>query len=270
MDTRKTPYRLRCLPAMSTAQKFFIALALCALTLFVLSAQTLFPLSAQQAFDAGERHFDARNQSQYDINAAEHFFRIAAEKDPTLPYLYHELARIDFLRGNFTAALSKINFQISLHGDSEPNSYYVRGLIEGYMGRYDDSIVDYKHYLQFDPHDWAAINDYCWVLLKANRPAEALAESSQGLVQFPGNAWLANTNTIALYEVGDLQAAELEAREALIATAAVTPTQWLIAYPGNDPGVAGEGVAALQQAARDNMHTILTALASSTVQSTHD
>jgi tetratricopeptide (TPR) repeat protein len=225
-----------------------------------------FDSSPQRAFAYGERHFDAQNANEYDIRRAAYFFALAAAQDPTLPYLYHELARISFLEGDFKTALARINFQISLHGDSEPNSYYIRGLIEGYMGDYAPAAKDYEHFLQFDPNDWAAMNDYAWVLLKANRPQDAVRVTLQGLTLFPDNPWLLNSNSIALYEIGDLKDAYSQAQHAVQGSQRLTQSQWLHAYPGNDPGIAAEGVAAFQKAAADNMHTIQLALASSTVQ----
>ncbi len=225
-----------------------------------------FDSSAARAFAYGERHFSSRGPEAYDVNRAEYFFEQAAAKDPTLPYVYHELARVDFLKGNFNSALAKIDFQISMHGDATPNSYYVRGLIEGYMGKYEDAIADYEHFLSFDRDNWAAINDYAWVLLKANRPRDAVVATAGGLALYPDNAWLLNTNAIGLYEIGLLEPARMQARKAVVAASKVTEAEWLVAYPGNDPAVAAEGIAALQKSALQNMHSIALALASSAVQ----
>jgi tetratricopeptide (TPR) repeat protein len=223
--------------------------------------------SPARAFSYGERHFDASDPADYDINRAEYFFELAAAKDPTLPYLYHELARISFLRGNFTLALSQINFQISLHGDSEPASYYVRGLIEGYMGDYNDAANDYTHFLQFEPHNWAAKNDDAWVLLKAERYQDALAITQSGLVDTPDNPWLLNSEATALFELGKYDQALAADSLAAAWAQQVTPQDWTTAYPGNDPSIAPEGIASFQAAIAENIHSIKAALASSTVQS---
>jgi tetratricopeptide (TPR) repeat protein len=228
--------------------------------------------SPQRAFEYGELHFNASDPADYDINRAEYFFELAAAKDPTLPYLYHELARISFLKGNFPTALGQIDFQIDMHGASEPNSYYVRGLIEGFMGDYKDSAADYKYFLQFDPTDWAGINDYAWVLLKMGDAQEAATETAYGLKFFPANPWLLNSNAIALYEMGLTGPALDQAKAAVAAGAKMTVQDWLHAYPGNDPKVAEDGIAAFQAAAAQNMHSIQLAEASSTLQlnASHD
>lgn len=222
---------------------------------------------ASFAFEQGTRFLDAgSNTEEYDIDRADRFFRSAASIDPKYPYLYHQLARISFLKGDFSKALAQINRQIAEYGDQTPNSYYVRGLIEGYMGDYEASIADYQEYLKSDPHNWAAINDYAWVLLKAERAEEVVAVTDDGLKYFPDNAWLLNTNAIALYEVGDIERAREQAKKALVAASQVSEQAWLSAYPGNDPRIAQEGISAFVEAARQNMHTIAVASASSTVQ----
>ena len=91
------------------------------------------------------------------MNRAEIFFQRAVQLDPHLPYVFHQLGRIAFLEGDFNLALSYINTQIDLEGSTTPNSYYMRGLIEGYMGDYTDAETDYVHYLKYDPIDWAAV-----------------------------------------------------------------------------------------------------------------
>src|ERR1019366_7717896 len=134
------------------------------------------------------------------------------------PYLYHEIGRISFLEGNFRTALAQIDFQIDMHGDSEPKSYYVRGLIEGFMGDYADSEHDYAQYLQFDPIDWAAVNDYSWALLKDGKPAQADAAIEAVLKYFPDNAWLLNSDAIALSEMGEATSAKarIDAAERIV------------------------------------------------------
>ena len=222
--------------------------------------------SAALAASFGERHFDSRNAAQYDLNRARHFYRAALALDPAFPYANHQLARIEFIRGNFNVALYYSSKEIEFHGDTEPNAYYVRGLIEGYMGRYEDAIKDYKHYVESDPKNWAGQNDYAWVLLKAGRPREALAATEQGLAVFPDNPWLLSTNAIALYEVGEYEKARAAAERAREAAARLTENEWLRAYPGNDPRVAQKGIATLRSAITQNMHRIEAALASSTAR----
>jgi tetratricopeptide (TPR) repeat protein len=222
--------------------------------------------TAARAYAYGQSHFDTTGLADYDLPLALSYFEKAAAIDPTYPYLYHELARINFLEGNYDLALAQINFQISLHGDSEPNSYYVRGLIEGYMGQYAAAADDYSYFLQFDPKDWAAMNDDAWVLLKADRFEDAVALTDRGLALEPQNPWLLNSNATALYELGEYRSALTQAQKAETAVSGLTDAQWSHAYPGNDPAIAGQGLESFKQAVADNVHSIEVAIASSTVQ----
>jgi len=226
-----------------------------------------FDPSASRAFAYGEQHFSSASPDSYDVGRAEYFFNIAVAKDPTLLYVHHELARISFLHGEFPDAMKQINLQITMHGDTTPNSYYIRGLIEGFMGDYADSAKDYEHFLQFDPHDWAAINDYAWVLLKAGRAKDAEVATAAGIAYFPNNPWLLNSNATALYELKEYPEALVSAQKALATVQNLTEAEWLHAYPGNDPKIGAQGLAAFKVAVADNMHTIDSAIASSTVQS---
>jgi tetratricopeptide (TPR) repeat protein len=226
----------------------------------------IFP-SAERAYALGEEHFNGQNSKEYDIERAEYYFMEALKLDPSITYVHHELARIFFLRGDFVDAMTQINSQIAQHGDKTVNSYYVRGLIEGYMGNYRDSAKDYERFLKSDPHNWAAINDYSWVLLKAGRAQDAKVATEEGLKYFPNNAWLLNSNSIARYELGDLKGAQEKAQHAWAQVQKVSEAQWLRSYPGNDPAVAGQGIETFKKAVADNMHSIDAAIASSTVQS---
>lgn len=216
-----------------------------------------FDPSADRYYDYGARHFDAQFEKYYDIEKAQRYFTEALKRDPAHPYANHQLARIAFLKGDFSNALTLINRQIELHEDSVIAAFYIRALIYGFMGEYGLAAKDYEHYRSFENFGWAASNDYAWVLLKADRPNAAVRVLAESLQYYPENAWLLNSYTIALYEAGHLEAARSEAQKAIRAARSVTYEAWHAAYPGNDPNVAFDGVIAIQEAARANMHTIL-------------
>ncbi|HVU75234.1 MAG TPA: tetratricopeptide repeat protein [Candidatus Paceibacterota bacterium] len=259
---------------MSATQQRLVAVLLAAIVVLLghsyfrdayqLISVAVFP-DANRAYEYGEAHLTAR-EGDYNIALAEYFFREAYRLNQDLPYVLHELARISFLRGRLDLALTQINLQILSHGSSTPNSYYVRGLIEGYMGKYAAAEADYAYFVQSDPSNWAAMNDYAWVLLKAGNPTEALKVTARGTSMYPNNPWLLNSLSIAQYELGSLQDALSTAQRAVAASQTVTRAQWLTAYPGNDPKSAAEGIASLQASALNNMHSIEAAIASSTVQ----
>lgn len=226
----------------------------------------LFP-SAERAFEYGHRHFDAGSGWAYDIDRAERMYHIAAELDGDLPYISHELARIAFLRGDFDAALGLIDRELAESPSPHPSSHYVRGLILGFMERYIEAAKSFETYLGYHPNNWAGVNDYAWVLLKDERPAEALAALENLLRKNQENAWLLNSAAIAAYELGEFEKARAYVERAYELVGGITREEWLTAYPGNDPRVASEGIGALKDAIAGTMHTIFSEIERDTLQS---
>lgn len=210
--------------------------------------------SAERAYTYGTKHFDARRVDDYDIRRAERLFRRALEHDASYPFVQHQLARIAFLRGDNMTALARINAELA----RDPNlaSYYVRALIYGFMGEHDKAIADYETFLREESMNWAAINDYAWVLLKSDRAGDALLAADWGLMHTPENAWLLNSKASAHVALGQFELAYEAALAASAAMGKVTPIDWLNAYPGNDPLSAGAGLEALRVAIRENIHTV--------------
>ena len=224
--------------------------------------------SAERAYQYGTGHFDATHPELYDIGRAGMFFNKSRELDPSHALAYHQLARIEFLRGDFYHALVLIDKSIELQDESvNPSSVYVRGLILGFMGRYDEAARNFEVFLAKYPSNWAAVNDYAWTLLKAERAHEVVDVVARALEDSPTNPWLLNTYAIALYETGAYTDALLAAQKAKATVADVSEEDWLIAYPGNDPEIARDGVAAFKNAIAENMHRIEVVLGASAVQS---
>jgi tetratricopeptide (TPR) repeat protein len=222
--------------------------------------------SAGLAYSYAIRHFDAIHPEEYDIVRAEQLLRKAYELDPAHPNLNHQLARIAFLKGHFDVALMYVNTELEVVPDPSPSSYYMRGLIRGFMGDFAGAAADYEAYLRIDPKNWAGINDYAWVLLKANRPLDALVALDWGLIDWPENPWLLNSKATAHFELGQLDAAHEAVVRAETAVAIVTEADWLKAYPGNDPLIAAEGLSQFRQAVSANKLTIEAARASNATE----
>ena len=221
--------------------------------------------TAEKAMRAGEWSMSSR-EGAYDLPRAARYFEKAAALDPSYPYVYHQLARVEFLEGDLALALLYINRQIRQHGDSAPNSFYMRGLIRGYIGQYGRAALDYAHYLEFDPGNWAAINDYAWVLLKAGKHEQARVAIEKGLADFPDNVWLLNSYATALFEEGRKEDARAVLEKATAHLDSLTHEAWLVAYPGNDPKLAEQGIDALRASIADNMHRIESESATSTLR----
>jgi len=237
--------------------------------LSTLIENTLFIINptAERAFEYGSRHFDAQKPKLYDVEKARRYFERALAMDSTYPNVQHQLARIAFLRGDFELALARINLELENNPNPVPSSFYVRGLVEGYMGRYNDAARDYELYLSLlTTKNWAGITDYAWVLLKAGRHTEAARVTDDALSTFPDNPWLLNANAIAHFEIGEYERALISIRKASESVKKVSENEWHTAYPGNDPKIASTGLATFKTAVENNMHMIETKAASSTVQ----
>jgi len=215
--------------------------------------------SADEAYFEGERYFSALTPEAYDIEKAEFFFKQALAMNPKLPLVRHQLARIAFLKGDFNNALWLINRELELGPEPIASTYYVRALILGFMGRYEEAAEDYAIFTKLEPKSWAGANDYSWILLKLSRFSEAAKAAEQGLKTWPDSPWLLNSHATALYEMGEIEKARKVGIAALKAAANVSENQWLLSYPGNDPAVAAEGILALQDSILSNVHTILVA-----------
>lgn len=261
------PGRLRTLFSWQAALFCFTVLV-CALVLFHGSLRTTWEdmrlaamPSAEAAFTYGTSHLDYAMPHEYDIDRAKMLFEKTAALNAKYPYVHHQLARIAFLKGDFETALREINLEIELFGDEHANAYYVRGLIKGFAGDYEGAAADYETYLKSDPKNWAAINDYAWVLLKDGRYRDALVALDWGLLTHPDNPWLHNSRATALFEMQRLDDALEAAQRASSLVELVTTEAWLTAYPGNDPLVATEGIAAFKRAVAENMNSIVLAKA---------
>jgi tetratricopeptide (TPR) repeat protein len=216
-----------------------------------------FDPTPERAFAYGMRHFNALSPQEYDIDRATYFYRLTIESDPKFPMVHHELARIAFLKGSYSLALNLIDEEMQMNPHADPSTYYVKALIEGYLEHYADAAKDYEHYFKITPANWAGINDYSWVLLKANRAADAHRALTWGLKQWPDNAWLLSNDATALYELGRYSEAAVVAKKAVPAVEALTVGLWLNAYPGNDPLIAQTGLDAFKKTTQENLTKIL-------------
>jgi tetratricopeptide (TPR) repeat protein len=208
--------------------------------------------SAERAYSYASKHFDARDPQEYDVDRAYELFTLTQELDPAFPTVYHQLGRIEFLRGNLKESLALLDKEFATNPDALPSSYYVRALIKGYLKDYLGAAADYESYFKVTSANWGSINDYAWVLMKAGFQPAALEALNWGLAQWPGNAWLLNNKAIALYELKRYKEAYETALLAKEAIALVTEQDWYIAYPGNDPKVAATGLASFKVAAEEN------------------
>lgn len=209
--------------------------------------------SAQDAFICGNHYFGVYGPDGYSVEKAEQYFGKAVEIDPTTPDVWHQYARTAFLHGNYKQALFRINKQFEMRGDELIASYYIRGLIYGYAKQYDKAAADFLRFLEWSPTNWAARNDLAWVYFADGKFKEAEEQTALGLINNPENPWLLVSHAMSAYNLGDKKTAEADLIKAQIMAERLTEANWSRAYPGNDPRIAGEGLASFKKAIETNL-----------------
>lgn len=218
----------------------FVVLCLAALCAFAFRPQIAWGFVL-----AGNQFFGGR--LPYNLNVADGLYRAALSIDNEVPDAWHQRARVAFLKGDFNTALERINTQLALHGDSFMASYYIRGLVYGYMHAYAPAEKDFLHFLEWSPHSWAANNDLAWVYFAQGKFQQAKERATVGLEGDPYNPWLLMTRGMSLYNLGDARGAQKDLELARDAAAGLPDSAWTHAYPGNDPSIAPQGLDAFRR-----------------------
>ena len=209
--------------------------------------------NAELEFELGNHYFNVSGSGAYDLVKAEKHFERALAIDKNIPDAWHQLARIDFLRGNFPEAILKINKQIEIHGDSFMASYYMRGLISGYAGNFKQAEADFKKFLSWSKTNWAAHNDLAWVYFKLGEYKKVEMIAREGLAYSKNNPWLLTSLGASLLNQGRKSEAKKIFESARIAAAILTEKDWSRAYPGNNPDIALKGLEEMKKTIEYNL-----------------
>lgn len=216
-------------------------------------------------FALGEYYFNAYNipEGEYDLKLARQYYTQAIEEGSDNPLVWYQLGRIDFLEGNYNAALYKFDKQISLHGDQRPNVYYMKGLTYGYKARKTNDVEDwlkaeenFLKYLNYEPESpWTRV-DLSWVYFSQGKFAEMIPLLEDGLFVEPYNPWLLNMYGLALMNTGRKD----EAREQFLLAreyAGYLETEdWGRTYPGNDPSAWSQGLEEFKSLIEKNLKLV--------------
>lgn len=221
------------------------------------AAAFLYSGNAPLLLQIGNHYFNTDGEGAYDLMRAEYYFTKALAADSSVPDAWHQLARIDFLRGNFVTARSKIDTQIALHGDSLMSSYYIRGLIAGFQKDYGQAEKDFKRFLVWDPKNWAAHNDLAWIYFEQGKFEEAADIAHDGLRYGPQNPWLLTARGVALMNLGNKPEALALLSSARYYAHNLTADNWERAYPGNDPAIASFALREMQKSIAHNLALIV-------------
>jgi tetratricopeptide (TPR) repeat protein len=191
----------------------------------------------------------------YDVKLAGKFYEMTLKKDPEFPRANYQLGRTYFIRGDFSASWYYIEKEIKYYPDF-PKSYYMRGLIFGYVNHLDAAENDFKKFLSLKPNSWAGYNDLSWVYFKKGDFRSMEDSARRGIAIQRGNPWLLNALGLALFNEGRLVEAEYYFKVSIDRFEALGPRGWGVAYPGNDPKIYKEGYEATLKVIRDNLSKI--------------
>lgn len=207
------------------------------------------PRGAELRLDIGNYYFGG---GAYDLGKAEYYLRQSLAIDPRIAGAHYQIARIHFIRGEFSSALDEINKELELYPDFK-RSYYVRGLIYGYNRQFKEAEADFKEFLTWKPESWAGNNDLAWIYFQEGKYAEARDAVRAGLKTAPDNPWLLNSLGVALLNIGDKAGAKEAFIRALAVLGSLSEADWGAAYPGNDPGVYAKGLSQMRASLEANL-----------------
>lgn len=174
------------------------------------------------------------NGGAYDLKLAETFYRVAAFFEPESPFFHYQLARVFFVENKLMEAKSEIDLALN-RDPANQRAFYIRGLIDGFAGEYNEAVADFEKFTAWSPEEWAGWNDLAWANYKAGDFNKAREAALAGLKISEANPWLLNNLGLAYAGLGE----EAKARKALEAAkkyaSSLAVEDWRAAYPGNDP-----------------------------------
>ena len=202
-------------------------------------------LTVAEAFELGQYYFnhDEDPAGPYDLEQARRYYNLIVDENPRANNIvWYQLGRIDFLEGEFDAAIVKFNRQVELFGSSVPNVHYMLGLTYGYRASREDREEDwlkaeteFDMYLSFDRTSPFARTDLAWIYFSQGKYKEMLPVVEEGLEYHQENPWLLNMYGLALLNTGDAAEAYEQFKSASELADQLTEREWGLSYPGNDP-----------------------------------
>lgn len=203
----------------------------------------------------GSLFIDSRYVHNLDIS--EFFYRQSLlfdreDTDLPLPYVHYQLARIQFLRGNFDLSLLELEKELALYPNND-HTYYTLGLVYGYNKEEEKAIAAFKKFLVYMPGSWAARNDLAWLQFRIGDIDGALDTILPAINFADPNPWIFNTYGVLLMNKDDFAGAEEALGRAVALEEAMTPQDWGQAYPGNDTRIQFEGLEAMRSSIADNL-----------------
>lgn len=207
------------------------------------------------AMQLGNYYF---NGGAYDLKRAKKAYKKALKSEPDPLWANYQLARIYFVEGDSAKALEYINRELELYPENL-RSLYVRGLIYGYRNQAGDlekAEADFRIFTGWALGEWAGYNDLAWILSKQGKHKEASDTIKRALAEVPNaekNPWLWNSLGVAELNFKKYANAADSFKKAKELAEKLPIEEWRHSYPGNDPNISGEGLAAFIAAINENL-----------------
>ena len=203
-------------------------------------------------FAIGDYYF---GRGAYDVTQAKKYFQATIALDERYPRAHYQLSRTYFIRGNLNQALKEIDRELELYPDFK-RSYYIRGLTYGYRKELEKAAADFEEFLKWKPESWAGHNDLAWIYFQMGDYEKVLRTTEEGLQYTPLNAWLLNSQGVALLNLGRKEEARLAFEKALPIAMSMTVADWGRSYPGNNPEIYPQGLASMRESIKKNLELL--------------
>jgi tetratricopeptide (TPR) repeat protein len=214
-----------------------------------------FLLSPYLYYRAGTIFF-GRVPQLYNVTLANYFFSYAAYPliGKPAPFAHYQLARTLFIEGNLSAALNEANKEVHVY-PSHTTTYYLLGLIYGYLNSTTPAINSFSRYIDSYPTTWAGRNDKAWLQFKIGDIDGALATITP-VADDITNPWIQNTYGALLMNKGKYNEAKIAFTYASKMADMMSEDSWGRAYPGNDPRIYKTGLDAMKSSIQSNLKLI--------------
>ncbi len=214
---------------------------------------------ADLAMYIGSYYFNgAIGSGEYNQDIALKAYKKAVSINQKVLWGHYQLARIYFVKGNFNLAIEEIGKELNYNPENL-RSLYVRGLIYGYRnlaGDLEKAEADFRRFTEWAPKEWGGYNDLAWVLSKQGQyleAEEAIKMAFEKALGAGNNPWLWNALGVAQLNLKKYSGATNSFKKGEELAEKLTLEEWRLAYPGNNPASAEQGLSAFLKAINENL-----------------
>jgi tetratricopeptide (TPR) repeat protein len=194
------------------------------------------------------------NYTIYNLELADFFLTLAADKKQPDIWTNYQLSRINFIQGNYNEAIIFANTELKFYPEN-CRTYYIRGLTNAYGQDLDSAIKDFEKFNTCFPDSWAGHNDLAWLWFRKGDNKKVIETVELALNKNTNSLspWLQNTYGVALMNSGRYFEAENALLMAKYLADNMQEKDWGKSYPGNDPQIYGAGLESMRNTINNNI-----------------